>query len=116
VRLILTLPLFALGFSTEALFVANLIVGLQGLVSHFNVDIRVGPLNYLLMGTELHRYHHSADPRECKNYASTLSLWDLLFGTFYYRPGQNPQKLGVEQPARYPQDTELLKVLALPFK
>jgi sterol desaturase/sphingolipid hydroxylase (fatty acid hydroxylase superfamily) len=116
VRLILTVPLFALGFSTEALFVANLVVGLQGLVSHFNVDIRVGPLNYLLMGTELHRYHHSADPQEGRNYASTLALWDLLFGTFYYRPGENPERLGVAQPARYPRDTDLLRVLALPFR
>ncbi len=116
VRLILTAPLFFLGFSTEALFVANLIVGLQGLVSHFNVDIRAGWFNYLLVGTELHRYHHSADPREGKNYAAVVPLWDLMFGTFHYRPGRNPQRLGIEQPVRYPRDTELLKVLALPFK
>jgi len=115
VRVILTVPLFYLGFSTEALFVANLLVGLQGLVSHFNVDIRAGWLNYLLVGTELHRYHHSADPREGRNYAAVVSLWDLLFGTFQYRPGRNPEHLGVEHPARYPRDTELLKVLAYPF-
>ncbi len=116
VRLILMAPLFFLGFSTEALFVANLIVGLQGMVSHFNVDIRAGWFNYLLVGTELHRYHHSADPGEGKNYAAAVPLWDLLFGTFYYRPGRNPQRLGIEQPARYPRDIQLLKVLALPFK
>lgn len=116
VRLILTVPLFALGFSTEALFVANLIVGLQGLVSHFNVDIRAGWFNYLLTGTELHRYHHSADPHEGKNYAAVVPLWDLLFGTFHYRPGRHPQRLGIEHPARYPSDTALLKVLALPFR
>jgi sterol desaturase/sphingolipid hydroxylase (fatty acid hydroxylase superfamily) len=115
VRLILTLPLFYLGFSTEALFVANLFVGLQGFVSHFNVDIRVGWLNYVLVGTELHRYHHSTDPKEGKNYAAVVSLWDLLFGTFYYRPGENPQKLGVQQPDHYPRDTELLKVLTYPL-
>lgn len=115
VRAILTVPLFFLGFSAEALFVANLFVGLQGFVSHFNVDIRAGGLNYVLMGTELHRYHHSADPREAKNYAAVVALWDRLFGTFHYRPGENPKHLGVTDPAAYPTDRELVRVLALPF-
>lgn len=115
VRIVLTVPLFFLGFSAEALFVANLIVGLQGLVSHFNVDIRVGWINYVLMGTELHRYHHSADPTEAKNYGSVVTLWDLLFGTFYYRPGVVAKQLGLAHPADYPRDREILKVLALPF-
>ncbi len=115
VRAILTVPLFFLGFSTEALFVANLFVGLQGFVSHFNVDVRAGGLNYVLMGTELHRYHHSADPREAKNYAAVVTLWDLLFGTFYYRPQQPPARLGITDPERYPADRQLLRVLAMPF-
>lgn len=115
VRALLTVPLFFLGFSAEALFVANLVVGLQGFVSHFNVDIRAGGFNYVLMGTELHRYHHSADPKEAKNYAAVVTLWDQLFGTFYYRPGEHPQRLGVTDPAVYPTDRELLRVLALPF-
>lgn len=116
VRIILTVPLFFLGFSTEALFVANLIVGLQGLVSHFNVDIRVGWFNYVLIGTELHRYHHSSDPAEAKNYGAVVSCWDLLFGTFYYRPEQVPNQLGVTNPAAYPTDRQFLRVLFLPFK
>jgi len=116
VRMILTVPLFLLGFSVEVIFVANLIVGLQGLVSHFNVDIRTGWLNYLLIGTELHHYHHSADPLEAKNYGAVVSCWDLLFGTFYYRPEQAPEKLGVADPAGYPTDRQILRVLLLPFR
>jgi len=116
VRAILTVPMFLLGFSTEALFVANLVVGLQGFVSHFNVDIRAGWVNYLLMGTELHRYHHSADPAEAKNYGAVVTLWDQLFGTFYYRPGTVARRLGIEHPEQYPADREVLKVLALPFR
>ena len=116
VRAFLTVPLFLLGFSAEALFVANLVLGMQGFFSHFNVDIRAGWVNYVLMGTELHRYHHSADPVEAKNYAAVVTLWDQLFGTFYYRPGVVPQRLGVGHPEIYPQDRELIKVLALPFK
>lgn len=116
VRVILTLPLALLGFSKEALFVANLVIGLQGFVSHYNVDIHAGWLNYFLMGTELHRYHHSADPNEAKNYAAVMSLWDWLFGTLYYRPNTNPHRLGVTNPAMYPTDRQIWRVVALPFK
>lgn len=116
VRLIMTVPLFLLGFSVEVLFVANLVVGLQGFVSHFNVDIRAGWVNYFLMGTELHRYHHSADPREAGNYGAVVTLWDQLFGTYYHRPGVVAQRLGVQHPGEYPRDREIIKVLALPFR
>ena len=60
------LPFAMLGARPEAIFLFNALMGLQGLVSHFNVDIEAGPLNYLLVGTELHRYHHSADIHEAK--------------------------------------------------
>ena len=114
-RACFAVPLFFLGFSPEVLFLANLIIGLQGLVSHFNVDIRVGWLNYLVVGTELHRNHHSADPQEAKNYGAVVPLWDQLFGTFFYRPNTAPQCLGLEQPMNYPNDQHILKILALPF-
>ena len=116
VRAIMTVPLFFLGFSIEVLFVANLVVGLQGFVSHFNVDIRAGWANYFLMGTELHRYHHSADPQEAKNFGAVVTLWDQLFGTYFYRPGVVARRLGIERPEAYPQAHELIKVLGLPFK
>jgi sterol desaturase/sphingolipid hydroxylase (fatty acid hydroxylase superfamily) len=116
VRIILTVPLFFLGFSTEALFVAQLIGGLQGLVSHLNFDLRLGWMNYVLTGPELHRYHHSADVDEAKNYAATLPLWDIVFGTFVYRPGVDPAALGVGKPAAYPGNTQFLRTLALPFR
>lgn len=116
VRLILAVPLILLGLSPEVVFVYTVINSLQGMVSHFNIDSRVGPLNYLLMGTELHRFHHSADSKEAKNYAAVVTLWDQLFGTFYYRPGATPQRLGVERPQEYPASENVWRILALPFK
>ena len=94
---------------------ANIIVTLQGLVSHCNLDLRAGWFNYLFVGTELHRYHHSANLAESKNYAATLSLLDLGFGTFYYRPGRVPERLGVLDPSAYPDSNELWKIMKLPF-
>lgn len=115
-RGLFTLPLFFLGLPPEAPFFVTTFVGLQGMVSHFNVDIRAGWLNYVLMGTELHRYHHSADPKESKNYASAVVIWDLLFGTFYYRPGVAPAELGVQQPEHYPDARQVWQVMKLPFR
>lgn len=114
-RALSMLPLFFLGFAPETVFLVSVLVSFQGLVSHFNVDIRAGWLNYFIVGTELHRYHHSADRTEAKNFGAVITLWDHLFGTFHYRPNVLPQHLGVEQPASYPSDRAILKILALPF-
>lgn len=101
VRAILMLPPVFLGFSAEAIFAAATLTGFQGLVSHFNVDLRAGYLNYIFMGTELHRYHHSAAPGEGKNYAAVVTIWDQLFGSFDYHPGKLPEALGVHEPLAY---------------
>lgn len=116
VRVILMLPSIALGFSQEAIFVASVLTGFQGLVSHFNVDIRAGWLNRLFMGTELHRYHHSADPKEGKNYAAVVTLWDQLFGTYDQHPGTQPTALGVHDRGAYPQNDQWGALMAIPFK
>lgn len=113
VRLLLTVPPWLMGVRPEALFVANAITGVQGLVSHFNVDSRVGWINRLLMGTELHRWHHAAGT--LGNYGAMLSIWDQLGGSFVYRPGENPDRLGIEEPSSYPRDTEIWQVLREPF-
>lgn len=110
------LPLVVLGARPETIFLFNALMGLQGLVSHFNVDIRAGVLNYLLVGTELHRYHHSSNLAEAKNFGVLTPFWDIVFGTFQYQPGRLPLALGVGEPARYPRSHELVKVLALPFR
>lgn len=113
VRLLLTLPPWLLGVSPEALFVANVVTGVQGLVSHFNVDSRVAWVNRVLVGTELHRWHHAAGVNG--NYAAVLSIWDQLFGSFVYRPGVEPDHLGVEEPTTLPTDTEIIQVLLEPL-
>jgi sterol desaturase/sphingolipid hydroxylase (fatty acid hydroxylase superfamily) len=112
---IIQATLIVLGVAPEAAFIALILIDLQALVSHFNLDLHAGPLNYILIGTETHRQHHSARP-DSVNFGVALALWDLVFGTFYYRPGELPQKLGVDRPQDYPDSNELLRVLALPLR
>lgn len=113
---ILQAVFLGLGLSPAAAFAAMLLIDLQTFVSHFNVDMRAGWLNYVFIGTELHRTHHSADAAEAGNFGSVLSVWDLLFGTFRYRPGGRPAKLGVEPQDGVPRSEEVLRVLAHPFR
>lgn len=112
---IIQTPLILIGVSPEATLAASVLIDLQSLVSHFNVDLRAGFLNYIFIGTETHRYHHSANVKDAGNYGNTLAIWDQLFGTFVYRPGIAPERLGVANPDEYPESNELARVLALPF-
>lgn len=107
--------IYGLGVGKDAEFLLNVIMGLQGLVSHFNVQISAGPLNYLLVGTELHRNHHSADLHEAGNYGVLTPFWDLLFGTFRYAPDRAPEALGVTEPDHYPSSNQILATMMLPF-
>jgi sterol desaturase/sphingolipid hydroxylase (fatty acid hydroxylase superfamily) len=113
--LVTLVPLYYLGASPETVLLFSTIVTFQALISHCNVDIRAGWFNYLFVGTELHRFHHSANLSESKNYAVTLSFIDMIFGTFYYRPGTLPERLGVVDPTAYPKSNEFWRVMRLPF-
>ena len=102
------------GVKPDAIFVAVVIISLQQMISHVNADIRVGPLNYVLIGTETHRYHHSAEDRG--NYGSVTPLWDIVFGTFIYEPHRVPARLGLDDPATYPDPARFHQTLAWPLR
>lgn len=96
------LPVWVLGYDPAAAFVIGSIIALHGTVSHLNLDVRAGWLNYLFVGPELHRYHHAADGAKATNFANTLAVFDWLLGTFEYRPGVPPRELGLREEDGYP--------------
>ena len=106
-------PFVLLGVNAEcfALFFAyNSIVGL---LQHCNIDMRLGPLNYVFSLAELHRWHHSKQIEESDtNFGSNLIIWDLLFGTYYHPRDRHVADIGVLNPD-YPQN--YLGQLAAPF-
>lgn len=110
------LPIWIMGYLPEAVLIFLVVNAFHGIISHFNVDLRMGWANYLFVGPELHRYHHSADVKEAQNYGATLSVWDQLFGTFVYRPGEAPAELGTAPGAGLPDYRQILAVLSLPFR
>ncbi len=88
---------------------------LHGTISHFNVDMRMGWLNYVFVGPELHRYHHSAKSHEAVNYGATVSLFDLLFYSFLYRQGVPPLALGLKLEDGYPGQIAPLNAFLFPL-
>lgn len=89
------LPLAILGASADVLFVAGVLHNVHGVLSHANVDFRLGPLNAVFSMAELHRWHHARDSRWANgNYGATVLIWDWLFGTRRY-PGHGVADDGV---------------------
>lgn len=89
------LPLVALGAGPDVLFVAGVLHNVHGVLSHANVDFRLGPLNAIFSMAELHRWHHARDPQFANgNYGATLTLWDWLFRT-RRNPGRGVARDGV---------------------
>src|SRR5262249_3158924 len=48
-------------------------------------DVRLGRLQYVINGPEMHRWHHALD-RDAyqKNFATKLAIWDWLFATAFF--------------------------------
>ena len=84
-------PLFLLGAGPELIALVTCISGAHGAVQHSNVDVPLGPLNAILSGAEVHRWHHSRRIEEANgNYGTTLLVWDLVFRTRVAPEGEPP--------------------------
>lgn len=109
-------PLVVLGCPVETIMLFTLFDAVFGMMQHCNIDVRLGPLNYLFSMAEPHRWHHSRTLSEANtNYGSNLILWDLAFGTFFLPSGrQPPAQIGIAGVSSFP--TEYLGQLASPFR
>lgn len=109
-----TFPFILLSIGPEALAFYFVLYASSGFFQHSNCDLRLGWGNYLVSGPEVHRWHHSQAPEESNhNYAHTLIVWDLLFGTYYRPDGRSVGRLGLLDPG-YP--TRFLGQMAAPFR
>lgn len=85
-----------------------------GILTHCNIQMRFGWLNYIFNTSGLHRWHHSMDLREGnKNYGENLMLWDQLFGTYYDDAKRRPPvEIGIKEAM----PRTFLAQLAMPFR
>jgi sterol desaturase/sphingolipid hydroxylase (fatty acid hydroxylase superfamily) len=111
----LVAPLVLLGAGERLLAVAMVVWAVHALFQHGNVDVRLGPLNWLLSMAEVHRWHHSRRIDEANaNYGQTLLVWDIVFGTRRVPEGREPpEDVGLAGLPAYP--AGWLGQLASPF-
>ena len=104
--------LLGAGISMQAIIWVNAITAWLGLLTHCNIAMRGGWLDFLFNTPNLHRWHHSTNPAEGNNnYGQNLVIWDQLFGTFLRRPDAELGDIGISE--RMPRS--FLQQLAVPF-
>jgi sterol desaturase/sphingolipid hydroxylase (fatty acid hydroxylase superfamily) len=83
------------GISPEVFIVLGPFTTIASLFVHANLDWTLGPLKYVVVSPVFHRWHH-ASAVHGKNFASTFSLWDWMFGTFHMPEGALPGDYGID--------------------
>lgn len=90
------LPFALVGVAGEVLAAYFVFYAVNGFYQHSNCLVRLGLLNYLIAGPELHRWHHSELPEESNNnFGNNLIVWDLLFGTRFLPGDREVGPLGL---------------------
>lgn len=108
------LPFVLLGVAQPVVAGYFVVYAVNGFFQHSNVDLRLGWLNWIVAGPELHRWHHAREPRlSDHNFGNNLIVWDAVFGTRWLPRGRGVDALGLINRA-YPRG--LLAQLAAPFR
>jgi sterol desaturase/sphingolipid hydroxylase (fatty acid hydroxylase superfamily) len=71
----------------------------SGILTHCNVNLHCGPLNYIMSTPNLHRWHHSRRQEETdSNFGEMTIIWDLLFGSYCNPDRRPPRDVGIDVP------------------
>jgi len=94
--------LFALGADPRVIALCVIFIQIHGLFQHANIELKLGPLNWLVSGPELHRWHHSKIIAESDtNFGNNVIVWDLLFGSWFLPKDRTVGVIGLLNP-EYP--------------
>ncbi|MCB1152818.1 sterol desaturase family protein [bacterium] len=76
----------------------------HGMFQHANINMKLGPLNWIFSMAELHRWHHSRTIEESQaNYGANIIFWDLVFGTYFFpKDRMPPEQIGIEGMPNFP--------------
>jgi len=113
--------ILALGPPAVAVLVFEVLVNASSMFNHGNVRIPAAidrVLRWVVVTPDMHRVHHSIDPRETNsNFGFSLPWWDRLFGTYRAEPraGHEAMTIGIAQ-FRSPHELRLDRMLLQPFR
>ncbi|MCT8330988.1 sterol desaturase family protein [Albidovulum sediminis] len=111
----------AIGAPAIAVLAFEVILNAASLFNHSNITLRPGldrVLRLVLVTPDMHRVHHSVDPRETNsNFGFSVPWWDRLLGTYVAQPakGHDRMEIGIEQ-FRTPRDLWLDRMLIQPLR
>ncbi|MEZ5501681.1 MAG: sterol desaturase family protein [Halioglobus sp.] len=89
-------PMVVLGFSTDAINIYLPILAIQSVFIHCNLVFELPWLRGILTTPIYHHWHHTSDPEFVdRNFAISLPLLDLIFGTYYCPRGTWPTGYGL---------------------
>jgi len=89
--------LVLLGAPEEVMLWQVAVTNYIGILSHCNIEMRLGFLNYLFNTPGVHRWHHSRVPAEAdNNYGENVMLYDVLFRTHLNPDRPAPVDLGIK--------------------
>jgi sterol desaturase/sphingolipid hydroxylase (fatty acid hydroxylase superfamily) len=111
----------ALGAPAAAVLAFEILLNATSMFNHGNVRLPAGVdrvLRRIVVTPDMHRVHHSIDPRETdSNFGFNLPWWDHLFGTYRAQPaaGHDAMTIGIEQ-FRDARELRIDRMLLQPFK
>jgi len=111
----------AIGAPPVAVLAFEVILNATSLFNHANIRLPPGMdrvLRWVLVTPDMHRVHHSTDPRETNsNYGFSVPWWDRLLGTYVAQPakGHERMEIGIEQ-FRTRRDLWLDRMLLQPLR
>jgi len=113
--------IIALGVPPVAVLVFEIVLNGAAMFNHANIKLPKAVdavLRLIVVTPDMHRIHHSTDPRETdSNYGFNLAIWDRLFSTYTETPrrGETGIEIGLSE-WRDGRTASLGWALALPFR
>jgi sterol desaturase/sphingolipid hydroxylase (fatty acid hydroxylase superfamily) len=113
--------ILVLGPPAVAVLIFEILLNTSSTFNHGNVRIPAAidrVLRWVVVSPDMHRVHHSIDPRETNsNFGFSLPWWDRLFGTYRAEPeaGHEAMTIGIAQ-FRTPRELRLDRMLLQPFR
>ena len=113
--------IIALGAPPVAVLVFEIVLNGAAMFNHANIKLPKpvdALLRLLIVTPDMHRIHHSTDPRETdSNYGFNLAIWDRLFSTYTQSPrrGDTDIEIGLSE-WRDSRTASLGWALVLPFR
>ena len=98
------MPFIIVGVGEEVLALYFVFYAINGFFQHCNIELRMGLLNFVISGPQLHRWHHSRKAEESNtNYGNNIIIWDIVFGTYFFPKDRLVDELGMVNQS-YPLD------------